>query len=145
MAYYKEDEEGTRRLPRKDEEGTYHIEGKLVMAAPRQVVGLVKNCREVLEEVPDNMKVLVGPGPRYLQARCCDKPGRCTNFGEAGYRKDLLSDMQEAKEGDWGYVQGHGPEELQVDKSRRPDGIAILHGGGGRGQAAWRQPRSLLS
>jgi len=65
MAYYEEDEEGTRRLPRKDEEGTYHIEGKLVMAAPRQVVGLVKNCREVLEEVPDNRKVLMGPGPRY--------------------------------------------------------------------------------
>jgi hypothetical protein len=98
MAYYEQDEEGTRRLPRKDQEGTYHIEGKLVMAAPRQGVGLVKNCREVLEEVQDNRKVLVGPGPRYLRARCFGKPGHCTNFGEAGYRKDLLSDMQEAKE-----------------------------------------------
>jgi hypothetical protein len=68
------------------------------MAALRQVVGLVKNCREVLEEVPDNRKLLVGPGPRYLRARCCGKPGHCTNFGEAGYRKDLLSDMQKAKE-----------------------------------------------
>jgi hypothetical protein len=97
MAYYEEDEEGTRRLPRRDEEGTYHIEGKLVMAAPRQVVGLVKNCREVLEEVPDNRKVLFGPGPRYLRCKCCDKPGHCSNFGEAGYRKELLSDMQEAK------------------------------------------------
>jgi hypothetical protein len=97
MAYYEEDEEGTRRLPRRDEEGTYHVEGKLVMAAPRQVVGLVKNCREVLEEVPDNRKVLFGPGPRYLRGKCCDKPGHCCNFGEAGYRKELLSDMQEAK------------------------------------------------
>jgi hypothetical protein len=29
-AYYEEDEEGTRRLPRKDEENVYHVEGKLV-------------------------------------------------------------------------------------------------------------------
>ncbi len=98
MAYYEEDEEGTRRLPRKDEDNTYHIEGKLVMAAPRQVVGLVKNCRGVLEEVPENRKVLFGPGPRYLRAKCCDVPGHCTNFGDSGYRKDLLRDMSEAKE-----------------------------------------------
>jgi hypothetical protein len=98
MAYYEEDEEGTRRLPRKDDDGTYHIEGKLVMAAPRQVVGPVKNCRGVLEEVPENRKVLFGPSPRYLRAKCCDVPGHCTNFGDSGYRKDLLRDMQEAKE-----------------------------------------------
>ncbi len=98
MAYYEEDEEGTRRLPRKDDDNTYHIEGKLVMAAPRQVVGLVKNCRGVLEEVPENRKVLFGRGPRYLRAKCCDVPGHCTNFGDPGYRKDLLRDMSEAKE-----------------------------------------------
>ncbi len=54
--YYEEDEEGMRRLPHKDEENVYHVEGKLVVAAPRQVVGLMKNCREVLEEVPDKIQ-----------------------------------------------------------------------------------------
>jgi len=96
--YYEEDEEGTRRLPRKDEEHVYHVEGKLVVAAPRQVVGLMKNCREVLDEVPDNRKVLMGPGPRYLRCKCCDKQGHVTNFEERGYRKDIICDLQEAKE-----------------------------------------------
>jgi hypothetical protein len=72
-AYYEEDEEGTRRLPRKEEENKYHVEGKLVMASPRQVVGLVMNCREELDEVAENRKVLVGPGPRYLRTKCCNK------------------------------------------------------------------------
>ncbi len=39
--YYEEDEEAA-----KDDKNTYHVEGKLVVAAPRQVVGLLKNCRE---------------------------------------------------------------------------------------------------
>jgi hypothetical protein len=97
-AYYEEDEEGTRRLPRKDDENKYHVEGKLVLAAPRQVVGLVRNCREVLDVLEENRKVLVGPGPRYLRCKCCDKVGHCTNFEDSGYRKDLLCDLQEAKE-----------------------------------------------
>ncbi len=80
----------------------YHnVEGKLVVAAPRQMVGMVRNCREVLEEVADNRKVLVGPGPRYLRARCCDKVGHCSNFDVCGYRKDLLCNLQEAKEALW--------------------------------------------
>jgi hypothetical protein len=96
--YYEEDEEGTRRLLRKDEENVYHVEGKLVVAAPTQVVVLMKNCREVLEEVPDNRKVLMGPGPRYLRCKCCDQQGHVTNFEDRGYRKDILCDLQEAKE-----------------------------------------------
>jgi hypothetical protein len=96
--YYEEDEEGTRRLPRKDDKNTYHVEGKLVVAAPRQVAGLLKNCREVLDEVPDNRKVLMGPGPRYLRCRCCDAVGHLTNFDDMGYRREILCDLQEAKE-----------------------------------------------
>jgi hypothetical protein len=142
MAYYKEDEEGTRRLPRKDDDGTYHIEGKLVMAAPRQVVGLVKNCRGVPEEVPENRKVLFGPGPRYLRAKCCDVPGHCTNFGDPGYRKDLLRNTG-GQGGNCGGVQGHGTAELQGDKPCGPDGTPVLHGGGRRGQTARGQPCPL--
>jgi hypothetical protein len=85
-------------LPGKDEENVYQVEGKLVVAVPRQVVGLMKNCREVLEEVPDNRKVLMGPGLRYLRNKCCDKQGHMSNFDDRGYRKDILCDLHEAKE-----------------------------------------------
>ncbi len=81
-AYYEEDEEWTRRrLPRKDKENK---EGRLVLAAPRQVVGLVRNCREVLDELTENRKVLVGTGPMYLRTKCGDKVGHCNNFEENG-------------------------------------------------------------
>jgi hypothetical protein len=68
------------------------------VAAPRQVVGLMKNCRDVLDEVPDNRKVLMAPGPRYLRCKCCDKQGHVTNFEDRGYRKEITCDLQEAKE-----------------------------------------------
>jgi hypothetical protein len=77
--YYEKDEEGTRRLPRKDEEKVYHVEGKLA-------VGLMKNCREELDEINENRKMLVGPVPRDLRTKCCDKQGHFTNFEEMGYR-----------------------------------------------------------
>jgi hypothetical protein len=68
--FSKEDEEdGTRRLPRRDEKGQYHVVGKMVVAAPRQVVGQLKSYREVTDLVNENRKVLVGPGPRYLRTK----------------------------------------------------------------------------
>jgi hypothetical protein len=97
--FYEEDEEdGTRRLPRRDEKGQYHVVGKLVVAAPRQVVGQLKGCREVTDLVSENRKVLFGPGPRYLRTKCCGGQGHCTNFCDAGYRKEMLCDLQDAKE-----------------------------------------------
>ncbi len=103
--YYEEDEEGTRRLPRKDEKKVYHVEGKLAVAAPRQAVGLMKNCREVLDEI--NRKMLVGPGPRYLRTKYCNKQRHVTNFEEMGYIYRTL--------------QGFRDEKLQNDQSGRTD------------------------
>ncbi len=94
--FYEED--GTRRLPRRDEKGQYHVVGKMVVAAPRQVVSQLKSCREVTDLVGENRKVLVGPGPRYLRTKCCGEQGHCTNFCDGGYRKEMMCDLQDAKE-----------------------------------------------
>ncbi len=96
--YYGETEDGERVQPKRDEKGTYHVPGKVVVAGPRQVKTLMGNCRKVMAKVEENRKVIVGPGPRFLRARCCKLPGHCTNVGEDGFRRDLFGDLQEAKD-----------------------------------------------
>ncbi len=84
--------------PKRDEKGTYHVPGKVVVAGPRQMKTLMGNCRKVMAKVEENRKVIVGPGSRFLRARCCKLPGHCTNVGEDGFRRDLFGDLQEAKD-----------------------------------------------
>ncbi len=78
----------------------YHVEGRLVMAAPRQIVGMVSNCTEILEEVVDNSKMHAGGAGSSASERgvLWQGAGACANFGKSRYRKDLQCDLQEARE-----------------------------------------------
>ncbi len=42
--FCEENEEGDRSFPKPDKDGHYHVDGRVEVASPRQIKGLMKNC-----------------------------------------------------------------------------------------------------
>ncbi len=77
--YYEENEEGDRAFPKADKEGHYHVVGRMEVASPRQVKGLVRNCTPIFEKMKHNKKVILSPSVRYFRITCCDNREHCIN------------------------------------------------------------------
>jgi hypothetical protein len=91
--FYEEGEDGSRSLPRKDNEGVYHVEGRLEVGTAKQAKGLLRNCMPILERYTENKKVFLSPTVRFYRTRCCMKEDHCTNMDTAGYRRGMLADL----------------------------------------------------
>jgi hypothetical protein len=96
--FYEENEEGDRSFPKPDKDGHYHVDGRVEVASPRQVKGLMKNCAPIFEKLRRNKKMLLSPTVRYFREVCCDKTEHCTNVGQAGYRRNMLAELDEIRE-----------------------------------------------
>jgi hypothetical protein len=96
--FYAEDEDGDRSLPKADEQGKYHVAGKVELATQKQAKVLFGNCLTILERVKGCRKLLMAPGVRYFREACCSNEGHCSNIGEGGYRRGMLEDLTKIKE-----------------------------------------------
>jgi hypothetical protein len=96
--FYEENEEGDRSFPKPDKDGHYHVDGRVEVASPRQVKGLMRNCAPIFEKLRRNKKMLLSPTVRYFREVCCDKTEHCTNVGQAGYRRNMLAELDEIRE-----------------------------------------------
>jgi hypothetical protein len=82
--FYEENEDGGRVLPKRDEEGVFHLEGRLEVGTAKQAKGLLRNCLPIVEKYAGNKKVFLGPTVRFYRRRCCEKQEHCTNMVTAG-------------------------------------------------------------
>jgi hypothetical protein len=96
--FYEESEDGSRTLPKRDNEGVWHVEGRLEVGTAKQAKGLLRNCMPIIERYAGLKKVFLSPTVRFYRTRCCTKEEHCTNMDTAGYRRGMLSDLAVIKE-----------------------------------------------
>jgi hypothetical protein len=94
--YMVDQDTGSMALPKRGEDGIYHVTGRVVVAKELQLEFLLEKLEPALLFKPDNLKVLVYPTVRYLDA-CCTAHGRSSSMREedgnrllkelAGFRK----------------------------------------------------------
>jgi hypothetical protein len=58
-SFFAAGEDGTLSLPKKGQDGHYHVPGELRVASKDQVTSILKTVRPLLEERPEIKKVLV--------------------------------------------------------------------------------------
>jgi hypothetical protein len=97
--YYEENEEGDRSFPKPDKEGYYHVVGRVEIASPRQVMGLLqRNCGPIFEKLRGNKKVILSLTVRYYRETCCENREHCINVGQPGYRRSMIAELEDIKE-----------------------------------------------
>jgi hypothetical protein len=88
--YYVEGEDGEYYLPRKGDDGKYHVDGSLHLANPSRVSKTIKKVLPVLHALKPNKKLIFAPQARYLVDPCCGAPTHCNNLLEQDYRRRML-------------------------------------------------------
>jgi hypothetical protein len=80
---------GEKQLPRKDSNGTYHIDGNLTVADKSAVKNLVQQLTPLLRELGDCKKIFLTPLARYWVGPCCSDPTHHTNYRTPAYLPSL--------------------------------------------------------
>jgi hypothetical protein len=94
--YFAEDEEGARVLPKRGEDGKYHIEGQLKLASGKKATKALEKFLPVLRRMKKNKKVILVPSPRHICQPCCQET-HCTNRGEAGFLPGILEGTKDIR------------------------------------------------
>jgi hypothetical protein len=97
-SFFAASEDGSLSLPKKGQDGHYHVLGDLRVASRDQVASILKTVRPMLEVRPEAKKVLVLPVPRYAfpELKCCDEAGHITNAG-VGLAAEIKSGLSNVK------------------------------------------------
>jgi hypothetical protein len=95
--YFAEDEEGSRVLPRRGDDGKYHFEGQVKLANGKQATKALEKFLPVLRRMKKNKKVILVPSPRHVCQPCCQEKGHCTNRGEAGFLLGILEGIKDIR------------------------------------------------
>ena len=96
--YYSSTAPGERSLPRKGEDGKYHVPGELVMADWPTFKLVFASSIPLLRAAGKNRKIILSPLPRYIMGRCCKNTDHLKNFGTQEYPKlmgTVLAEMDD--------------------------------------------------
>jgi hypothetical protein len=85
--------EGQLSAITKQEDGLYHVPGKLVVVHEVTLAAVVTNLKRLLVVCGDRMVVIITPGPRYHGIPCCCSGDHCTHLQipESGIK--LMQDL----------------------------------------------------
>jgi len=84
------DFDGTISRPYRDGRG-YHLPGEVTVCKEDIFEKIVETVLPVVDSVPDHVKVVVPPQPRYLHSPCCDSQAHCVNIGTESYAEQVVS------------------------------------------------------
>ena len=96
--YFSSSEEGEVILPKRGEDGRYHVVGDLTLADWHVLKKLFNTALPLLRAGGKNKKIILSPLPRYISSKCCILEGHLTNFGGKNYAKMMgksLADIHE--------------------------------------------------
>jgi hypothetical protein len=76
---------GEKTLPKRDQSGTYHIDGQLVVADKAAVKGLLGLLTPLLKLLGNSRKLFLTPLARYWVGPCCDNDAHHVNYRTQSY------------------------------------------------------------
>jgi hypothetical protein len=80
---------GETRLPRKDRQGKYHVDGSLVVADKPTVRDLLTTVGPVIRALGSAQKIFLAPLARYWVSPCCSDTAHVTNYHTVEYLPKL--------------------------------------------------------
>ena len=87
--YFSSLENGELVLPKRGEDGRYHIIGELVLAEWTALKKIFNLSAPLLRAAGKNLKIILSALPRYVQGRCCSDQLHLTNFGTKEYATEM--------------------------------------------------------
>ena len=87
--YFASAETGELTLPKRGEDGKYHIVGELVLADWSAFKKIFNVSALLLRAAGTSRKIILSPLPRFVMASCCDDERHLTNQGTKGYAKEM--------------------------------------------------------
>jgi hypothetical protein len=95
-AYYTRQVDGSV-IPSRQLNGSFHIDGELVVAPKDFFAKTLKVCLPLLQLHPTVKKIILSPSPRYWLTTCCDDIEHVNNFLDPSYEDDLFRGLDELR------------------------------------------------
>ncbi len=92
---------GKKTLPKRDQGGTYHIDGQLVVADKEAVKGLMGQLMPLVKLLGNSRKLFLTPLARYWVGPCCPKDTHHTNYRSQGYLPRLGDAIHALRDNIW--------------------------------------------
>ena len=89
--------DGTTCHSKRGEDGTYHLEGELVVADKEAQFTLYKALKPALTAAGNGPILVVTPIPRYVKKSCCSNSTHVTNRTKADFYSDLSRSLTEVR------------------------------------------------
>ena len=91
--FFAQGEDGSRSLPRKEKDGTFHVEGDVTIADKDSQFTLLKMCEPIWETAKGINMVLVSPMARYITAGCCENQTHASNRGNPDFYPRMRDEL----------------------------------------------------
>ena len=82
--YFSSATTGELSLPKRGDDGQYHVTGELVLAEWSAFKKIFNMSAPLIRAAGSCCKILLSPLPRYAMARCCGEEQHLTNFDRDG-------------------------------------------------------------
>ena len=106
--YFASSEEGETVLPKRGEDGKFHVDGELVLADWPAFKKIFSTALPILRVGGKNRKFILSPLPRYINSKCCSNSSHITNFGGKSYATTMGKQLAEIH--GWIDVLSHGKQ-----------------------------------
>ena len=83
--YFSSSDSGELSLPKRGEDGRYHVLGELAYAEWAVLKKIFNTSSPLLRAAGSCMKLILSPLPRYVQGKCCEDKQHITNYRTSGY------------------------------------------------------------
>ena len=91
--FFAQCKDGSRSLPRKGGDGTYHVEGDVTIANKDSQFALLKMCKPILETAKGINMVVVSPMAWYVTAGCCENKTHASNRDNPDYYPRMRDEL----------------------------------------------------
>ena len=93
--YFSSSEAGELTLPKRGEDGAYHINGELVLAEWSALKKIFNMSAPLLRAAGTCCKIVLSPLPRYATSKCCEDKRHLTNYGTRSYATSMGNSLAE--------------------------------------------------
>ena len=87
--YFCSSDSGELSLPKRGEDGKYHVVGELAFAEWAVMKKIFTTSSPLLRAAGGRMKLILSPLPRYVQGKCCEDKQHLTNYRTTGYATEM--------------------------------------------------------